>query len=454
MSRRLPNILITMCDDQRHSALGCCDDPTADAVRTPFLDRLAARGRRFTHAYHAGSPSGAICAPSRAMLHSGRGPFSIPRGMAGHSLGEAYDSNEAAPLLGELLDQAGYRTHFVGKWHNDEASLHRSFQSAEAVFHGGMSDHFNLPTTRFGSLPKKFPSLNTHSTDVFAAAARAFLRHHADTEPDRPFFLVVAFTAPHDPRKTHAQWHERYPHTGIELPPNAYAEHPFDNGELDVRDELITPLPRDSSQTRREIADYYAMIEHVDHGIGRIHDMLDQLGLVDDTLTVHTADHGLAVGQHGLLGKQNLYDHSVRVPLIVAGPDIVQGVTRTPVYQHDLYPTLLDAVGLDTQGSPFTSLSPRLAGADDEHRFIGCYYQRAQRMVTDGRNKLMRIIGPDGPIERRFDLVADPFETNPLDTPATDRERHALATWMQQHGDPDAHAFAAAFDDDTAQPHH
>jgi len=447
MTNRLPNILITMCDDQRHAALGCCEEATRDPVRTPHLDRLAARGRRFTHAYHAGSATGAVCAPSRAMLHSGRGPFSIPRGMASNPLGDAYCTDDDPPLLGELLRQAGYRTYMVGKWHNDQDRLRRSFDEGH-VFVGGMGDHYNLPMTHFaGDGPMtRIIAHGDHSTDVFATAARVCIKQHVEQEPDRPFLLVVAFTAPHDPRHTHAAWHDRYPAADIDLPPNCYAEHPFDNGSLNIRDELLSPRPRVDAQTRHDMADYFALTEHMDHGVGWIHAAIDDAGLTDRTLFVHTADHGLAVGQHGLMGKQNMYDHSVRVPLLVAGPSVQPGTSGTPVYQHDLYPTLLEAAGLDDHGSPFISLSHELGGGSDRDRWVGSFYAREQRMVTDGKTKLMRVIGPDGSIQRRFNLVEDPFETKPLGEPPTPAELEALDAWMKDHADPEAQRFGASFE--------
>lgn len=416
-----PNIVLTFADDQRHSLLGCWDGPTADAVNTPHLDALASRGLRWTHVYHAGSPVGAVCVPSRAMLHSGRGPFDLPADMivVGGNETDSFCGLSKAPTLGQRLRDAGYVTHAVGKWHNDEASLKRSFHTAGMIFLNGMADHFNMKVVNWDSQDfHDSYQAGCHSTDIFSEEARCWLEQYVESDDDRPFFLFVAFTAPHDPRRTHQQWHDHYPHDQIHLPHNFRGEHPFNNGELRVRDEKLTPQPRDDDQTRREIADYYAMTEHMDHGIGRIHQRLTELGLIENTLVIHSGDHGLAVGQHGLFGKQNLYDHSVRVPLVMAGPNIPVGQVRSNLcYQHDLHPTLLEAAdAMPTDSAPhrplFRSLWPAIKSAHvPVHEYIGSYYKNQQRMVTDGKRKQIRFRLGNKEWMQNFDLEADPWET-------------------------------------------
>lgn len=413
------NILVTIADDQRHSALSCCDGPTTDAVQTPNLDRLAERGVRCSQAYHAGSPHGAVCMPSRAMLHSGRGSHDLPPDlMDGASWGDFF-GEPSGLLLGTRLQEAGYHCHAVGKWHNGQASLEDSFESGSQLFLGGMyQDNFNIPLRqlRDGQLQTAHPSLGVHATDAFTSGALQFLEHW-DADRSRPFFLYVAFTAPHDPRQTHEQWHDRYPRDHIKLPPNFSPEPPTGQIFLHGRDENLTPQPRDPRQTQREIANYYAMIEHLDHGIGRIHHMLEQLGVLDETLIVHTADHGLAVGQHGILGKQNVYDHSIRVPLIAAGPNVVPGqVANGLCYQHDLYPTLLEAADATADPTtPYRSLWPMLANPSTDFRDqVQSYYSDSLQTVSDGKNKTISFRQADREFEQHFDLEADPWETQPL----------------------------------------
>lgn len=410
------------------------------------------------------------------MLHSGRGPFHVPLDMV-RSQAAGYGTSDTPTTLGRYLRDAGYATHICGKWHNDDATLRDGFASGRYVFRGGMADPYNTPAVSFegdGPLGGYAPQ-NVHATDLFADGAVEFLERYqrgglSDAADEagaggtggtggdarsRPFFLYVAFTAPHDPRRTHAQFHRRYPADEQSLPMN-YREQPVDTGELHIRDELLTPQPRDPWQTRQEIGDYYAMTEHMDHAIGRIHDTLDRLGLLDDTLVIHTADHGLAVGQHGLMGKQNVFDHSVRVPLIAAGPGVAEGATRDDlVYQHDLFPTLLEVAGVadrvDDAGPharPFRALTPALRGDANpppSRDMIGSYYRHLHRMATDGRYKLIRTL-PDESAGRAggdqlFDTEADPWELTDLAEDAEHagtlaRMREALVRWCAEMGDP------------------
>lgn len=424
--------------------MSCCDGATADAVRTPHLDAFAGSGVRFRQAYHAGSPCGAICSPSRAMLHSGRGPFDIPAGMVGHPMGAAYDGPSEAATLGQTLRKAGYVTHFVGKWHNDRPTFERSFDHASSMFEGGMADHFNMPVQDYrDGVYHRANTLGVHSTDRFAASARAFLRDYASGQyGDKPFCLIVAFTAPHDPRRTHAQWHKRYPINAIRLPENFAPRHAFDQGEVDIRDELLIPLPRQTDQTRREISDYYAMTEHVDHAVGQIHETLSSHGLSENTLVAHTADHGLAVGQHGLMGKQNLYEHSARVPLVLAGPNVPAGEIRDQlVYQHDLFPTLLECAGLEPpERCAFLSLWPAINGDSTEVRDgIGSYYRDQQRMFRRGNRKLIAYTLRGKTRFQQFDVVGDPWEQNVELHTAEDVDHDLLAglgDWQRAMGDP------------------
>ncbi len=393
-----PNILLLVADDHRASAMSCFDGPTRDAVETPNLDRLANGGTRYRQAYHAGSPVPAVCAPSRAMLHTGCDPRKLPPDMVGGLPGE-FTGKPSGATLGSLLGDAGYRTHHVGKWHNGDAAFERSFQTGRCVFMGGMADHFDTPLKAWDGRDYCGEYMSgAHSSDVFSEAARLFLNTRED---DRPFFLSVAFTAPHDPRRTHAEYHDRFPPESIALPPNFTPTPDLRPDRLPIRDNLCLPIPRDPRGVQREIAGYYAMVEHLDHCVGRVLEVVPE-----NTLVVYTADHGHALGQHGLFAKQNVYDHSVRVPLIVSGPGVDVGVSDRLVYQHDLFPTLLERAGVEVPASAFRSLDtspPREA--------IGCYYEHECRMTTDGRHKTIENL-LDG-TTRRYDLAADPWEMQP-----------------------------------------
>ena len=316
-----PNFLFLIADDHRHDAIESLGNP---AVHTPTLDALAAAGTALTSAYIMGSTSNAVCMPSRAMLMTGRSLFRVfapnPEGVS------PYPMDREIPTFPQLLRGAGYRTYGVGKWHNEPELFARSFDGGGSIFFGGMSDHDAVPLHDFDPdgvyPPQAMAPGDGFSTEMFVDRAIQLLRDHP---ADQPFCIYTAFTSPHDPRTPPAEFAEMYPPEEIELPPNFARMHPFDNGHLHGRDESLAAHPRDPDEVRQHIADYFGMISHLDTQIGRLLDALAASGHAENTIVVYTADHGLAVGQHGLLGKQNVYDHSLRVPLIVRGPGIPAG---------------------------------------------------------------------------------------------------------------------------------
>ena len=179
---------------------------------------------------------------------------------------------------------------------------------------------------------------------------------------------------------------------------------------------------------RRHIAEYYAMITHLDAETGRLLDALEERGLADDTIIVMAGDNGLAVGQHGLMGKQNLYEHSVRVPLIFAGPGVPSGETRDSyAYLLDIFPTLCDLTGLPVPDSVTgRSLAPALADpAHHARERLYLAYWDSQRAIKDRRYKLIEYRAGDGPVTQLFDLEADPWEMSDLSRHPDQRQRQA-----------------------------
>ena len=422
-----PNFLFLIADDHRHDAIGSLGNP---AVHTPTLDALAAAGTAFTGTYIMGSTSNAVCMPSRAMLMTGRSLFRVfapnPEEVS------PYPMDPGIPTFPQLLRDAGYRTYGVGKWHNEPELFARSFDGGGSIFFGGMSDHDAVPLHEFdpdGAYPPEAMALGDgFSTEMFVDTAIRLLREHP---ADQPFCMYTAFTAPHDPRTPPPEFAEMYPPAEIDLPPNLLRMHQFDNGHLHGRDESLATHPRDPAEIRQHIADYYGMISHLDAQVGRLLDALAASGHADDTIVVYTADHGLAVGQHGLLGKQNVYDHSLRVPLIIRGPSIPAGQRREGLcYLHDVFPTILDLAGVAVPpGCEGESLIPVLTGQDGEMRdCVFSAFQRSQNLDSDDSTQRMVRRGSLKLIETRmagqihrqlFDLADDPWETRNLaDNPA------------------------------------
>jgi arylsulfatase A-like enzyme len=392
--KRPPSVIVLLSDDQRADTIHALGNPH---IKTPALDALVERGAVCDRAYCMGSMQGAVCVPSRAMLLSGRWLFRID---------EQLRSCDTWP---EAFGRAGYRTFLTGKWHNGAASATRCFAAGRNVFFGGMHDQRSMPVASFSDHgePEETALKGTHSSKLFGNAAVAFL----ESLGDEPFFAWVAFTAPHDPRQPPAGFRERF--VGHEPPPpaNFLPEHPFDNGELKIRDEKLLGWPRTREAIARELADYYACIEGMDAQIGRIVAALAAKGRLDDTVILFTSDHGLALGSHGLLGKQNLYEHSMRSPAVIAGPGVPAGVrTSALCYLPDLVATVGDLAGVaPPAASECTSLLPVLRGEQPQARpELLLAYRDVQRALVTTDWKLIQY--PAAGRTQLFDLAKDPNE--------------------------------------------
>lgn len=436
-----PNIVFTIADDQRGSALGCAG---VEPVLTPHLDTLAGSGTRFANAFHFGSCHGGVCAPSRAMLHTGKSYFGLDRQMMGPTYPRQGTSVEVPPTLGQKLMANGYDAFATGKWHNGVDSFHMSFNAGASIFFGGMCDHWFVPVFDYdptGCYPVESRyCAKGFSSEIFANEAIKFI--HSRKDNPQPFFCYCAFTAPHDPRTPPDAWRQRYRPGDIPMFPNVRRVPQSDPGTLSIRDECLLGMPRNEGDLERALAEYYGMISHMDEQIGKIHAALDEIGARENTIVVHTADHGLAVGQHGLLGKQNLYDHSVRVPLIMSGPDLPMGAVREQLcYQHDLHPTLLEMAGSPGEEEGFQSLCRILRDPARESRsHVGCAYENLQRMIRSDRYKLIEYDVSGTRRTELFDLQEDPWEVNNLATHPSHGHRiwslrEELRLWQREAGD-------------------
>jgi len=442
-----PNILFIIADDHRSEAIHAVGDKV---VQTPNLDGLVARGVCFRQHHSMGGMLGGVCVPSRAAIHTGANPF---RASVRPRVNDAEGSrtlNPTLPTLPAVLRGAGYHTYATGKWHNDKASFNAGFVDGANLFFGGMSDHWRVPLHAYDPSGAYLPEARTiggkHSTECFSDAAVQFLQAY---NGERPFFLYVAFTAPHDPRTAPPEYAARYDPAALPLPENYLPQHPFDNGDLRTRDERLAPWPRTAEIVRQHLADYYAMISHLDSGVGRILAALQSRADGVNSVVVYSADHGLAVGQHGLMGKQNLYEHSVHIPLLLSGPDLPAGRQIDALtLQYDLFPTLC---ALTDTPAPATlegaNLLPLVSGERRRvHDSIFSVYKDVQRMVSDGAWKLIRYYhsrafatGTD--CLQLFELTVDPWETHDRSGDrAAQRHLHRLAaelaSWQRRLNDP------------------
>jgi arylsulfatase A-like enzyme len=339
-----------------------------------------------------------------------------------------------------MFRKAGHDTFMTGKWHNGPESARRSFAEGRAVFFGGMGNPYQLPVVDFGPGGLTNPrDSGTHSVQLFADRAVEFLKGRKND--DQPFLCYVAFNAPHDPRLAPKEYHARFNAHRPPLPANFLPQHPFNNGDLTGRDERLAPWPRTPEVVRQHLADYYAAITFLDAQVGRILDALRTSGRYDNTLIVFTSDHGLAIGSHGLFGKQNLYDHSMHAPLVLVGPGVPRDKRSEALcYLLDIFPTLGDLAGVPAPaGSEGKSLAPVLAGKRSAVRdSIFTAYRAVQRGVRDDRWKLL--VYPQVNKVQLFDLRNDPAERkdlapDPAHAAEVERLTALLKDWQKKLGD-------------------
>ena len=411
-----PNIVFIFADDQCFRTINALG---AKEVETPNLDSLARRGTTFTHAFNMGSWSGAVCVASRTMLNTGRFVWN-----ANAIYNESEQERQQGRWWSEYLKSAGYRTYMTGKWHC-KADAEKAFDVARDIRPGMPKDTkagYNRPspdgTDRWSPSDPKFGGFwegGTHWSEVVANHAEAFMKDASQRE--EPFFMYLAFNAPHDPRQSPQSYLDRYPVEQVAVPENFQPRYPFADAigcGKGLRDERLAPFPRTPHAVQVHRREYYALITHMDAQIGRILDSLQATGKADNTWIIFSADHGLAVGEHGLLGKQNMYEHSVRVPFMVVGPNVAAGrQINEPIYLQDVMPTTLELARIEKPDHiEFHSVLPLLAGGNSPYDVIyGCYLNK-QRSIRTDQHKL--IVYPEARAIRLYDVQADPLEKNDL----------------------------------------
>ena len=408
------NVLIIYSDDQSHNTLGVMGNKL---ISTPNLDKLAKSGMLFTQTHVMGGHQGAVCIPSRVMLLTGRYVNRLP--------GDGGNIPDSIISLPEVLQQRGYTTFHTGKWHSDRASHHRMFNAGGDIFFGGM--HFPNDGGQFHPTVYKFDSTgnykdsdkrisDTFSSTLYANNAIRFL--NSAKAKNKPFFCYVAFTSPHDPRTPPEKFVKLYENVTIPLPPNFATAHPFDNGDMKVRDEQLLPRPLDTMAVKKDIAMYYGMVSEMDEQVGRILEALEKNDLTKNTLIIFAGDNGLAVGQHGLLGKQNLYEHSIRVPMMISGPGIPQNKHNNGfTYLSDINPTIYEYLHIN---APITveakSLIPAISNPNKHIRsnIYNVYGNWSRSIKTEDGYKLILYFVDDTKTTQLFNLKSDPWETKNL----------------------------------------
>lgn len=397
-----PNVLFVYTDDQAFDTIHALGNKD---IQTPTLDALVARGFTFTNAYCQGGQSPAVCVPSRTMLLTGKSTFHTPPYNA-----KTYEK----PTLGKTFRDAGFATLCVSKPGNSFRPAHEHFEKVVHIPHVG--------------------------AETNAKCADAVLDWLKADDGKKPFFVYFAPSMPHDPRTAEKEYHAKYDPAKLTLPKNFMAESPIDIGVQGIRDEKLAKYPRDEKEVRQHLADYYACITSLDHHLGRILDALKAAKKLDDTVVIFTSDQGLAVGgRHGLMGKQNLYEH-FKSPLVLAGPGVPKGKSDALVYLHDLFPTVCELSGVKVPAEcDGTSLVPVIGGKKEKVRdALFAVYTGTQRMVRDDRWKLLWF--PKLGKFQLFDLKADPDELKDLADVKEHAEKFAamkklMAAQQEQFGD-------------------
>ena len=426
------NLLILMSDEHQARALGCAGHPL---VQTPHLDALAARGTRFTNAY---TPS-PICVPARASFATGRYPHQT------RLWDNAMPYDGTIPGWGHSLQAQGVPVESIGK-------LHYRAEEDPAGF-----DVEHLPMMVVGGVGMVWASIRKedervqgsgrmlgdyigpgHSkyTDYDAAVTKRtqdWLAARAAAQDDRPWCLYVGLVAPHFPLVVPQEYYDLYPLDALPEPKlhprDGHIRHPWVEKQNAVMDSDASF--KDAAERKSAIASYLGLCTWLDHNVGQILGALDQNGLLDNTTVVYTSDHGDNLGARGLWGKSNLYQESVAIPMIMAGPDIPVGTCDTPVSLLDLAHTVCDHFGGTLAGTDGLRALPELSRAPAEpERLILSEYHAAGAvsgafMLRKGRWKYHHYVGFDSEL---FDLQTDPEETTNL---AGDPAHAATVAMMQ-----------------------
>lgn len=437
-----PNIVFIFADDLTYSAINSLGNIE---IQTPNIDRLVNAGTTFSHAYNMGAWNGAVCLASRAMMISGRSVWNADKFRQEWLLGRGLDQT-----WGKLMENAGYDTYMTGKWHVD-AKAEGVFQNVVHVRPGMPKDAWKNDEMEenFKSIagtelsPSKFMPVgyNRPVSEADSSWSAANPKHGgyweggkhwsevlkddvlgfvANTKKsDKPFFMYLAFNAPHDPRQAPQAYLDKYPLENISVPESFLPEYPFKDGIGNgpgLRDEALAPFPRTEYAIKKHIQEYYAIITHLDDQIGAILDSLEENEQMQNTYIIFTADHGLAMGRHGLLGKQSQFDHSIRAPFVIMGPNVPKGkIISEDIYLQDAMATSLELAGIQKPGYIyFHSLMDLLEGKRAKSSYNGIYgaYVDLQRMIRKEGFKL--IVYPRLEQVLLFDMNNDPEEMNNL----------------------------------------
>lgn len=419
-----PNVLFIFADDQSPLTLSAYGN---QVCKTPNLDRLAREGMVLDGAYHMGSWAGAVCLPSRTMVQTSINVWRT-QDIAKRYPRMKLDTymHQADKLLAALnSDDPDYYTmpaifHRAGYDTFRTCKIGNTYEGANRLYKGRQDN------TRYG--PDDEEGSWWHGQQVMN-----YLADRESKEKDDPFLIFFGFTHPHDPRWGKPDLLDKYGAVNHDIPttpnpaapelqPNYLPAHPFHHGHPGLRDEVAVQgvmLKRDEATVRNELGREYACIENIDQQVGRVLEKLEAMGELNNTYIFYSADHGISVGRHGLMGKQNLYEHTWRVPMLIRGPGIKAGSrAQGNTYLMDLLPTFCDLTGIYIPDI-FDGLSfkPVLMGEKNAIRDVlyGVYNggtKPGMRSVKKGDWKLIKYDVLDGYVRETqlFNLKDNPNE--------------------------------------------
>ena len=457
------NLLFVFADQWRRAAIGYAGE---DPVFTPNMDQFAASGVFCTNAVSA-CP---LCSPHRASLLTGKQPRSTGV-FTNCKTGLSMKLKDNEVTLGEILQRAGYRTGYIGKWHLDEPEQNRAQEPLSGAKHWdaytppGPGRHGFEEWYSYGAWDNHFHPHYWRDTPEMIRVAQWSPEHETDRaiefmnrEDDRPFALVLSWNPPHTPYEMVPQRYvEQYRNRELSFRGNVKPEHLHCH-----TGEIMDFTPQQLMEKTRE---YYAAVTGLDDQFGRLLSALRAAGHLEDTCIVLSADHGDMLGSHGLMAKHVWYEESVGIPLILAGPGLTPGICGSVIGSADILPTLLDWMGLSipktVEGASFFPQIQQHVKEDESLSFLCACPGRdvflkefaesrkdpkdfGWRAVRTGRWMYVADVGysPQPKLRRYlYDLKNDPLQMNPkcLEAPAQDvvaeRLEQTLVKFLRQQKD-------------------
>ena len=488
-----PNLLFIMTDQQRYDALSIAGNTV---LETPNLDRLAKQGAYFKNAY---TPC-AVCAPARASILTGH----TVENTGARTNNQAYDADEEGlmtmPTFDEILTEEGYHCEYYGKWHSvsSHAEVYKNpmkvAKNGKSIFdHGGqkyvhldfLDEEFPIRSLKPGELydkmsgrpyvtdpldkhhgmtneelqasNEKYPQCDMHGVlqipkEYTLTAFQAKQTIEAiERLKDKPFSITCSFHFPHAPMLPPEPYYSMYPAADM-VPPASISDDMQNSPYIKANGRLANPEYSDTEQIKYMISNYYGLVKEIDDWVGEILYKLNELGLAENTLVIFTSDHGEMLGAHGLREKNVFYEESAHVPLLIRFPNWIKSDAQVDGYisNIDLFPTIMDYLGIGSQKSDGKSLRGLIDGTDQEHgRYVVTEWDYRgdispnYMIVKDGWKLIIPYSVESKVIDALYNLNEDPYEMNNLLGSNPHRETHAekveelrtdLMAWLERTG--------------------